>query len=111
MPALFFAPLFDPQRIRLPSTHDGGKLLHRITWLWYPDLRTRIVELRRDWPLRLISEDRTRMAVASGVVPMQAARVSGAHWGKTEHDDRRCRVQNLRHGEISFSLVVDALVI
>jgi hypothetical protein len=51
------------------------------------------------------------MAVASGVVPMQAARVSGAHWGKTEHDDRRCRVQNLRHGEISFSLVVDALVI
>jgi hypothetical protein len=39
---------------------------------------TRIVELRRHWLLRLISERQTQMAVANGVVSMHAARMRSA---------------------------------
>jgi hypothetical protein len=46
------------------------------------------------------------MAVVSGVVPMQAARVSGAHVGahrvKGEQDDHDCRSVKSRHDDTPF---------
>jgi hypothetical protein len=43
------------------------------------------------------------MALVSGVVSMHGARVSGAHCGKAEYEDRGCRFQDLRHDEILFA--------
>jgi hypothetical protein len=59
-------------------------------WLWQPELRIWLVELRCHWLLRLISERQTEMSVVSGVVSMDAVRLRDACCGKGGHDYRGC---------------------